>query len=129
VEWNDFTFFGSNAAESLTFQAKLFEDGRIEYHYCDMVGAGPRVSGGEASIGIEGPAGVFGMAAGINQSGAANSGSALLISTDAPAPPDAGPPVPDAGVSAPDAGTAAPDGGTPWDGGTVADGGLAPDAN
>jgi hypothetical protein len=127
VEWKSFTFFGGMGTESLTFQAKLFEDGDIEFHYCDMTPANPRTSGAEATVGTEGPVGVFGAQVSHNQGGNTTTGSGWLISDDPPPAIDAGP-VPDGGSTGTDSGVAA-DGGAPGtDGGTTQDGGLVGDA-
>lgn len=54
VEWIDWGFYASgtsSTADRLRFQAKLFENGVIEFHYCSMVGTGA-ITGTSATIGI-----------------------------------------------------------------------------
>ena len=54
VEWKDFAFYSSSGptADRLTFQAKLFANGVIEFHYCSMTGSATRHQGDSATIGI-----------------------------------------------------------------------------
>lgn len=54
VEWKDFAFYSSGGptSERLRFQAKLFANGTIEFHYCSMVGSLTRHTGDSATIGI-----------------------------------------------------------------------------
>lgn len=61
VQWTQFAFFGDDRAR-LTFQAKLFEGGAVELHYCSITpGAdAPRAAGGSATVGIESPDGSTG---------------------------------------------------------------------
>ena len=67
VEWSGFGFLagGGIGAERLTFQVKLFEDTNVvELHYCalqDNGGSISRVSGSEATVGLENSTGLVGL--------------------------------------------------------------------
>lgn len=54
VEWFDWGFYvsGTPSADRLRFQAKLFESGVIEFHYCSLVGTSAQINGSSAAIGI-----------------------------------------------------------------------------
>lgn len=53
VEWNNAGFCcGSGSPDHVTFQAKLFVDNTIEYHYCRL-DASARALGSAASIGLQ----------------------------------------------------------------------------
>lgn len=55
VQWNKVRFFsGGTAGDTLTFQAQLYADGRIEFNYLDLVsGSAAGNNGGGASVGIK----------------------------------------------------------------------------
>jgi hypothetical protein len=60
VEWSGFRFLGDGGS-TLTFQAKVFESGVVELHYCGLTGSDAgRASGGSATIGLEDALGVDG---------------------------------------------------------------------
>ena len=74
-QWEDWTRYRTAAdaalQDRLRFQAKLFDDGVIEYHYDTMTVVDPAKSyatGKEATIWIERPTGDAALAVGINQS-------------------------------------------------------------
>jgi hypothetical protein len=55
VEWSDWGFYSSgtgSTADRLRFQAKLFESGVIEFHYCSLVGTALGIDGSSATIGV-----------------------------------------------------------------------------
>lgn len=75
VEWNDFAI-GAGVPEltsHLTFQVKLFDDGAIELHYCQLdpgrTTATHDEAGARASVGIESPDGTKGVSVGFWQDG------------------------------------------------------------
>jgi hypothetical protein len=79
AQWEDVgTFDDSNA--HLTFQAKLFESGAIEFHYQDLTSA-PLfdASGGSTSVGLENSGGTIGLQVYCIESGALASGDAIHI--------------------------------------------------
>ncbi len=55
VQWNQIRFYGSSAAgDTLTFQAELYVDGRIQFNYPDLVsGAAFGNNGASATVGIK----------------------------------------------------------------------------
>ena len=55
IQWNKVRFFsGGTAGDTLTFQAQLYADGRIQFNYQDLVsGAAAGNNGGSASVGIK----------------------------------------------------------------------------
>lgn len=59
VEWSGYDFISRGS--SLTFQAKLFESGVVELHYCAVTSTdAARASGGSATVGLEDPLGADG---------------------------------------------------------------------
>ncbi|MBL8935664.1 MAG: hypothetical protein JNM69_14000 [Archangium sp.] len=74
-QWSNLrTNQGSN--NQLRFQVKLFEsDSAIEFHYCELTGAA--ASGDSATIGVQGPAGAYGVQHSFNRPGAVNTTRAL----------------------------------------------------
>jgi len=74
VEWYEVALWrGDNdysQSDRLTFEAKLFEDGRIEYHFADVNGDGANDNGAEAAILIAG------------KSPGTNNASVLVVSCD-----------------------------------------------
>jgi hypothetical protein len=62
IGWINYTFWDSSN-DQLTFQIKLFETGMIEFHYCSLSGRGSqnRLTGGQATIGLEDPSGTRGV--------------------------------------------------------------------
>lgn len=75
VQWSE-VFLAGNTDGPLTFQAKLFEDGAVEFHYCSM-GATAQGAGSEAAIGVQGGDGPFARMHAYRQAGAARAGDAL----------------------------------------------------
>ncbi len=57
VEWRDLNHWSASATYSLTFQLKLHENGRVQFHYGVLTGAGAMLT---ASIGIENHTGTQG---------------------------------------------------------------------
>ena len=55
IQWNQVRFFaGGTAGDTLTFEAQLFADGRIQFNYLDLVsGAAPGNNGASATVGIK----------------------------------------------------------------------------
>ena len=55
IQWNQIRFFtGGAAGDTLTFQAQLFADGRIQFNYQDLVsGAAAGNNGASATVGIK----------------------------------------------------------------------------
>jgi hypothetical protein len=56
IQWNQIRFFsGGVAGDTLTFQAQLFADGRIQFNYQDLVsGAATGNNGASATVGVKG---------------------------------------------------------------------------
>jgi hypothetical protein len=56
IQWNQIRFFtGGVAGDTITFQAQLFADGRVQYNYQDLAsGAAAGNDGASASVGIKG---------------------------------------------------------------------------
>ncbi len=56
IQWNKITFFsGGTIGDTITFQAQLFADGRIQFNYLDLVsGTAPGNNGASATVGIKG---------------------------------------------------------------------------
>jgi hypothetical protein len=56
IQWNRIRFLGSiTAGDTITFQAQLFADGRIQFNYQDLVtGTAPGNNGASATVGIRG---------------------------------------------------------------------------
>ncbi len=55
VEWSGWAFYvsgGAGSTDRLRFQAKLFENGVVEFHYCSLVGTSSQIDGSSAEIGI-----------------------------------------------------------------------------
>ena len=55
IQWNLITFFsGGTVGDTITFQAQLFADGRIQFNYLDLVsGSAPGNNGASATVGIK----------------------------------------------------------------------------
>src|SRR5262245_842730 len=55
IQWNQIRFFGGGTAgDTITFQAQLFADGRIQFNYPDLVsGAAAGNNGASATVGIK----------------------------------------------------------------------------
>jgi hypothetical protein len=55
VQWNNIRFFtGGTTGDTITFQAQLFADGRIQFNYTDLVsGTAPGNNGASATVGIK----------------------------------------------------------------------------
>ncbi len=55
VQWNNVRFFsGGTAGDTITFQAQLYVDGRIQYNYQDLVsGTAAGNNGASATVGIK----------------------------------------------------------------------------
>ena len=89
VEWSGFGFLagGGIGAERLTFQAKLFESTNVvELHYCalqDNGGSISRVSGSDATVGLENSTGLVGVQHSADMANAVNTTTALRFT---PAP-------------------------------------------
>jgi len=87
VEWNDFKIGAllPDSTSHLTLQAKLFRDGAIELHYCEL-DPGATSTGDEtgtrASIGIESPEGRAGVSAAFETPGAASTLTAYRFAPD-----------------------------------------------
>jgi len=64
IEWKDVEVFV--AANSLTFQVKLFASGVVEFHYLAFSGTAASTLGGGATRWIENPDGTAALAIGVN---------------------------------------------------------------
>jgi hypothetical protein len=55
IQWNQIRFFsGGTAGDTITFQAQLYADGRIQFNYSDLVsGAAAGNNGASATVGIK----------------------------------------------------------------------------
>ena len=55
IQWNQTTFFsGGTAGDTLTYEAQLYADGRIQFNYSDLVsGTAAGNNGGSATVGIK----------------------------------------------------------------------------
>jgi hypothetical protein len=69
IEWKNYTRFGSSPADTLDFQAKLFDDGRVEYHYATMTSGSSsnNANGNSATVWLENAAGTGALPFSINQ--------------------------------------------------------------
>lgn len=76
VEWRDVRPCCDDSPERLTFQAKLFELGAVEFHYCAAT-ASPRARGASASIGMQDAMGLVGTSWAMNREGAATPGTGV----------------------------------------------------
>lgn len=67
IEWKDYTHYTAN--DTLTFQAKLFDTGRVEYHYETMTSGGTSnyANGNSATIWMENADGTGALPFSINQ--------------------------------------------------------------
>ncbi|MEW6435290.1 MAG: lamin tail domain-containing protein [Myxococcota bacterium] len=67
IEWKGYTHW--NANDTLDFQAKLFDDGRVEYHYATMTSGNSSnyANGNSATIWLENAAGTGALPFSINQ--------------------------------------------------------------
>ena len=66
VQWNMISFYGEPAAQNISFQAVLFENGEIQFNYLDLDANNSYDEGGSATVGI--------------RDVAANGGGRLLVS-------------------------------------------------
>jgi hypothetical protein len=78
VEWRDWAILG-DLSTRLWFQAKLFEDGAVEFHYCSMTPARAVVLGGSATLGLEDLTGARGVELGYNRMGAVDPALAFRL--------------------------------------------------
>lgn len=77
VQWTRAQFCcNASSADRLTFQAKLFASGAVEFHYCDLSGM-PRVNGSAASIGMQDPAALRGVSYAARRADAVRTGFGL----------------------------------------------------
>ena len=54
VQWNTVEYYIGSAADTITFQAVLYEaDGRIQFNYLDLVGSVSSDNGASATVGIK----------------------------------------------------------------------------
>src|SRR5262249_47575529 len=55
IQWNKIRFFsGGTAGDTLTFEAQLYADGRIQFNYSDLVsGSAAGNNGASATVGIK----------------------------------------------------------------------------
>lgn len=84
VAWNNLNFCcGGTSIERVTFQAKLFETGVVEFHYCALTPGAPRAAAGSASIGMQNSTGSRGVTFALRRAGAADATSAIRFT---PAP-------------------------------------------
>jgi len=84
VAWNDLNFCcGGGIPDRVTFQAKLFESGAVEFHYCALTPGNPRAAGGNAAIGMQNATATRGVTFALRRAGAADPTSAIRF---APAP-------------------------------------------
>jgi len=84
VAWNNLNFCcGGGTPERVTFQAKLFETGAVEFHYCALTPGNPRAAGGNAAIGMQNSTGTRGVTFALRRAGAADPTSAIRFT---PAP-------------------------------------------
>jgi hypothetical protein len=83
IDWYSYSFSGRTA--SLRFQAHLYENGVVEFHYCTLsdTGTSVRYTGSEATVGIEGSSGLTGIQHSHNQANAVSTTSAIRFT---PAP-------------------------------------------
>ena len=77
VEWRAWQLLGTTS--SLTFQAKLFESGAVEFHYCAMTPAVAAVLGASATIGVERPDGTTGVQVAYNRLNAVDPANAFRL--------------------------------------------------
>ena len=84
VQWTD-AVVGNLPTQSLTFQAHLYADDSIEFHYC-AVSAGPEASGASASIGLQGDVVPRGAPYAFRRAGAVATGTAVRFSPSPTAP-------------------------------------------
>lgn len=70
IEWNNLTFANDPAAR-LRFQAKLFENGVLEFHYCELTAGidADLSTGGSASVGLLSPDAELAWGLGHNRAG------------------------------------------------------------
>ena len=80
VQWNEIPPFAGDGTTNLTFQAVLFADGSIEFHYLDMLDPSET-----ATIGIENADATDGLEISFNETGYATNGRAIRIEFDASA--------------------------------------------
>lgn len=84
VAWNDLNFCcGGGTGERVTFQAKLFETGVVEFHYCALTPGNPRAAGSNAAIGMQNSTAMRGVTFALRRAGAADPTSAVRFT---PAP-------------------------------------------
>lgn len=84
VAWNNLNFCcGGGTGERVTFQAKLFETGAVEFHYCALTPSNPRAAGGNAAIGMQNSTATRGVTFALRRAGAADPTSAVRFT---PAP-------------------------------------------
>jgi hypothetical protein len=77
VEWRAWQLLGTPS--SLTFQAKLFEGGAVEFHYCAMTPPVAAVLGASATLGIERVDGATGVQLGFNRLNAVDPANAVRM--------------------------------------------------
>ncbi|MBI5515082.1 MAG: hypothetical protein HY909_15000 [Deltaproteobacteria bacterium] len=78
VEWRDWAVLGDLSIR-LHFQAKLFEGGAVEFHYCSMTPTRDVVLGGSATVGLEDLAGGRGVELGYNRMGVVDPAMAFRL--------------------------------------------------
>lgn len=76
VEWNNVRPCCDASPDRLTFQAKLFESGAVEFHYCAAADS-PRARGAGASIGMQDTMGLVGTTWTVDREGAATPGTGV----------------------------------------------------
>ncbi|MEZ4389978.1 MAG: hypothetical protein R3A48_02690 [Polyangiales bacterium] len=77
VQWTRAQFCcNASSADRLTFQAKLFASGVVEFHYCDLSGM-TRVNGSSASIGMQDPSALRGVSYAARRADAVRTGFGL----------------------------------------------------
>ncbi len=68
IQWTNMLQYSFGASNGdLTFQAKVFDDGTIEYHYGTMSWATTGVNGSAATVWLENATGTFAVAPNVNQ--------------------------------------------------------------
>lgn len=77
VEWRGWQLLGTPS--SLTFQAKLFEGGAVEFHHCAMTPSLAAVLGAGATLGIERADGATGVQLGYNRLNAVDPANAVRM--------------------------------------------------
>ena len=77
VEWNSVPYY-FDVADTATFQAILHENGRMVYQYGSL-GGGVYANGASATVGIEGPSGVFAEQYSYNTADSVMNGDAVEI--------------------------------------------------